>query len=114
MLRLTGLGTTRDVQDAIARTSTLVPRLLGPYFEFADRAWKLGARSIEAVGRGYSLFFVAHAAVLAAPDLGLSKVATLTRMYGALDYPGDESTAQSVASEIAAVLQPVVPVQTAR
>lgn len=108
LLRLSGLSSTRDVQEALARTSTAVPRMLPPYFDFAERTWNLGARSIDAVGRGYSLFFVAHAAVLSGPDLGISKVAKLTRVYNELDYPRDENAAQRVASGLANALGPVL------
>jgi hypothetical protein len=105
MLRHAGIPTTRDLHDALPRHRAEVLGLLGPYFEFASRAWRLTASSIDRVDRGYSLFFLSHVVILRATDLGLSKVDKLTRLYRELDYPGDDHTARRVAGELLAALQ---------
>jgi hypothetical protein len=50
--------------------------------------------------RGYCLFFLAHAAVLDAPSLGINKVERLAHLYRELDYPDDARAAQRVASDL--------------
>lgn len=104
MLRLTGLGTTTQVLRAIAHHGDAVPGIVSRYFEFTSRTWQLDAHGLDAVLRGYSLFFLAHLALLRGPELGLSKVARLTQLYLQLDYPGDERTAQQVASGLVVAL----------
>lgn len=104
MLRLSGHATTTDVLASLQRHRADVPALVQPYFAFASEAWRLGPGSIERVLPGYSLFFLAHAAILRGPGLGLSKVAQLTALYRELDYPGDERTAQQVASGLVRAL----------
>lgn len=104
MLKLAGLNTTREVLEALERHAAAVPEIVSRYFEFTSRTWQLDAHGLEAVLRGYGLFFVAHLALLRGPELGLSKVARLTQLYVQLDYPGDERTAQQVASGLVAAL----------
>lgn len=104
LLQLAGLGTTDALQEALDRHGAQVVDAVGPYFEFARRAWQLEPGSLEAVHSGYSLFFLAHLAILKGPELGLSKVARLTRLYEALDEPGDERSAHEVASGLVAAL----------
>jgi hypothetical protein len=72
--------------------------MVKPYFAFAFSAWSLSPDQMQKVLRGYSLFFLAHAAVLKASTLRLDKVLRLTRLYRELDYPEDERAAQHVAS----------------
>lgn len=108
-LQLAGLATTRDLQDALRRHGEHVVPAVMPYFEFTERAWQLTASGLDVVQRCYSLFFLAHVVVLRGPELGINKVAKLQRLYQQLDYPGDERTAQQVASGLAAALAPVLP-----
>ena len=54
--------------------------------------------------RGYGLVFLAHVAILRGPELGLSKVAKLTRLYQELDDPGDEREAHRIATGLVAAL----------
>jgi ppGpp synthetase/RelA/SpoT-type nucleotidyltranferase len=104
MLRLAGLGTTTEVRDAIARHGAEVPRVVAPYAEFARGAWQLDLSAMEGVARGYGLVFLAHVAILRGPDLGLSKVAKLTRLYQELDEPNDERAAHRVATGLVKAL----------
>lgn len=104
MLRLSGVGTTRDLYDALRRHRDDVTAMVRPYFEFATRAWRFDPASLDRVHRGYSLFFLSHVAIVRGPDLGLSKVSKLTQLYRELDYPDDERTAQRVASGLLAAI----------
>jgi ppGpp synthetase/RelA/SpoT-type nucleotidyltranferase len=104
MLRLAGLDTTEDLRRAVDEHGPSVPRLVGPYFEFARRALALDPANLDAISRGYALFFVAHAVVVRGPELGLSKVARLTRMYAELDFGGDEQRAHELASGLLTAL----------
>jgi ppGpp synthetase/RelA/SpoT-type nucleotidyltranferase len=106
LLRGAGLGDTRQLFDAVAAHGALVPRLVAPYFEVAKKELGLDAASVGEVRRGYGLFFLAHAALLKAPELGLSKVARLTRVYQQLDYPDDEAAAHRLASALVVSLGP--------
>jgi ppGpp synthetase/RelA/SpoT-type nucleotidyltranferase len=105
MLRLTGLTTTADVDAALQRHGAEVTAIVRPYFDYASRAWKLTASSLDAVHRGYSLFFLSHVVIVRGPERELSKVGKLTQLYRELDYPNDERQAQRVASELLATLQ---------
>jgi ppGpp synthetase/RelA/SpoT-type nucleotidyltranferase len=109
LLRLAGLGTTRELQEALARQGEHVLAVVGPYFQFTERAWQMTAQSVDAVLRCYSLFFLAHVAVLRGPELGINKVSKLQQLYLRLDYPGDERTAQQVASGLVEALAPALP-----
>lgn len=71
--------------------------LLDPYFEFARTTWNFSLDHAAAIDRGYSLFFVVHAHLLAQDTLRLSKVERLANLYRALDYPDDERASQRVA-----------------
>ncbi len=104
MLRLSGLATTAALHEALDRHRDRVLEIVPRYFAFTDRAWALTARDIAAVDRAYSLFFLAHVAILAGDELGISKVGKLAEVYRELDYPDDERTAHEVASAIAAAL----------
>lgn len=100
MLRLVGLRTTSDVLEAIEKYAPQVAAVVPRYFEFANVEWQFDAQGLQSVLRGYGLFFIAHLHVVRGPDLGLSKVARLTKVYLELDYPGDERTAHRVASAL--------------
>jgi ppGpp synthetase/RelA/SpoT-type nucleotidyltranferase len=104
MLRLSGLGTTRDLYAALRRHRDDVTAMVRPYFEYTATAWRLTAASLDCVHRGYSLFFLSHVVIVRSPDLGLSKVSKLTQLYRELDYPDDERAAQRVASDLLAAL----------
>ncbi|GAB4201315.1 MAG: GTP pyrophosphokinase family protein [Sandaracinaceae bacterium] len=104
MLRLVGLETTEDLRRAVAEHAAVVPRLVGPYLEFARTELALDRANLAVVQRGYALLFVAHAEVMRGPALGLSKVARLTRMYAELDFDGDERRAHEVASGLVRAL----------
>jgi hypothetical protein len=100
MLHLVGLRTTRDVLEAVVRHGPHIDEVVRRYFEFANVEWQFDAQGLQSVLRGYGLFFIAHLHVVRGPDLGLSKVSRLTKVYLELDYPGDERTAHRVASHL--------------
>jgi hypothetical protein len=104
MVRLAGLETTEDLRRAVTEHGPVVPRLVGPYLDFARQALALDRANLAIVQRGYALLFVAHAEVVRGPALGLSKVARLTRMYAELDFDGDEQRAHDVASGLVTAL----------
>lgn len=104
MLRLSGLSTTDVLRAAVTEHARDVPLVVPAYFEFAGPAFGLHAHELASVRRGYALFFVAHLAILRSPELGLSKVARLTRLYHELDHPNDERAAHAIASGLARAL----------
>ena len=104
MLRLSGLSTTDALRAAVREHAAHVPSVVPAYFAYAGPAFGLRAEELASVQRGYALFFVAHLAILRSPDLGLSKVARLTRVYHELDHPNDERTAHTIASGVARAL----------
>lgn len=104
MLAHAGIFSTDDLRHAVAEHGPHVQSMLVPYFGFARDALGLDAADLPAIQRGYALFFVAHRAILRAPELGLSKVARLTRMYAELDFGGDEGRAHEIASGLVAAL----------
>ena len=108
MLVLAGLGTTLELHEALRRHRDHLPRAVRPYFEVTERLWQQGAASVDVIHRGYSLFFLAHVAIVAGPELGISKVQKLTQLYRALDYPDDDVTAQKLASGLVAALAPAL------
>jgi putative GTP pyrophosphokinase len=108
LLRACGLGDTRALFEAVEASGRLAPRLVAPYFEVAKQELGLDVNGLREAPRGYGLFFLAHAALLKAPELGLSKVARLTRVYQQLDYPDDEAAAHRLASALVGSLGPVV------
>lgn len=99
MLALSDLKTTIAVQRAVAQFGPLLQPFLPAYFDFAQQTLGLEPSRLESVGRGYSLLFIAHLAILHGHERSLSKVARLTRLYAELDYAGDESRAHAVASQ---------------
>lgn len=104
LLRACGLADTRALFDAVAAHGERAVALVRPYFEFAARELHLDASLVGAVKRGYGLFFLAHAHALAAPGLGLEKVARLARAYHQLDFPDDEAAAHRLASGLVQAL----------
>jgi len=106
MLRLSGHATSEDLQASLRRNRAHVTALVRPYFEFTRVQWKLAARNLERVQRGYGLFFLSHSAILRSRELEISKVEKLTQLYRELDYPDDERAARRFASGLLAALQP--------
>jgi len=98
MLASTGIRTVEDARVGVRSHGAAIVAMVKPYFAFAFSAWSLSPDQMQKVLRGYSLFFLAHAAVLKASTLRLDKVLRLTRLYRELDYPEDERAAQHVAS----------------
>lgn len=98
LLRACGLADTRALFEAVAAHAEAAVALVPSYFAFAKRELELDAAKVGAVKRGYGLFFLAHAHVLAGEGLRLAKVARLTRAYQQLDFPDDEVAAQRLAS----------------
>ena len=96
LLRLSGLSTTGEVRDALARHGAQVPSVVGPYFELSARTWGFGRDAVRSVEAGYGLFFLAHLVILKGPELILSRVARLTALYMQLDEL-DEKTAHQLA-----------------
>jgi ppGpp synthetase/RelA/SpoT-type nucleotidyltranferase len=105
MLRLSGLTETGAILEALARHRQPVLSLVGPYFDFSSEVWKLTARDLLTVPQGYSLFFLAHHAVLESPVLSLNKVAKFAQFYRELDYPNDEKTALDVAERLVQIIR---------
>lgn len=97
VLVLSELKNTEAVQRAVAQHGPQLGGFLSSYFDFARETLGLDASSLESVGRGYSLLFIAHLSIVRGPERSLSKVARLTRLYAELDYGGDEARAHAVA-----------------
>jgi putative GTP pyrophosphokinase len=104
LCRHAGLRTTQELLDAAAQHQRRALAFVGPYFEYAARTWRFDPQQLDAVPRGYALFFVAHAAILDGEQLGISKVARLAQAYHELDHPGDERTAHRVAGELSELM----------
>lgn len=104
VLRLSGLDTTADVTRALERHSAQMEEGFTRYAAVAKSALQFDASTLKAVERGYALLPLAHLAVVRAAELGLSKVARLTRLYLELDFPEDEAAAHRVASALVAGL----------
>lgn len=102
MLHLCGINTVSDALERLASQRERVLSLVKPYFTFADEEWKLSPAQMPSLFRGYSLFFLAHVALLDSPLLGISKTERLARFYGELDYPDDPRSAQRVAAGLLA------------
>jgi putative GTP pyrophosphokinase len=98
MLSLAGLETAGDVLSGLDAYAERIVAMAQPYFSFASHEWRLSPAQMPRLYRGYSLFFLAHVALLHSPLLGISKAERLSRFYGELDYPDDPRTAQRVAS----------------
>jgi hypothetical protein len=104
MLAHAGIVSTSQLHAAVDEHGPHVLDMLSPYFAFARGALGLEVAELAAIQRGYSLFFVAHRAIVRGPELGLSKVARLTRMYAELDFGGDERRAHELASGLVSAL----------
>ena len=100
MLASSGITTVAAARAGLGRHAAAILAMVAPYFSFTTAAWRLSPEHMARVFRGYSLFFLAHAAVLDAPALGISKVERLAHLYRELDYPDDERAAQRVASSL--------------
>ncbi len=98
MLASSGVGSVAGAREGLRRHRETILAMVRPYFTFSSSAWSLSPERMDHVLRGYSLFFLAHAAVLEAPALGVNKVERLTRLYRELDYPDDARAAHRVAS----------------
>lgn len=104
MLVHAGITSTASLHAAVDEHAPHVLDMVVPYFVFARSTLGLDVDDLPAVQRGYSLFFVAHRAIVRGPELGLSKVARLTRMYAELDFAGDEARAHEIASGLVSAL----------
>lgn len=104
MLVHAGIASTASLHAAVDEHAPHVLDMVVPYFVFARSTLGLDVDDLPAVQRGYSLFFVAHRAMVRGPELGLSKVARLTRMYAELDFGGDEARAHEIASGLVSAL----------
>jgi len=100
MLSLSGIETVGDARAGLAKHEDAIVSMVAPYFAFAWASFQLSTEAMPRAPRGYSLFFLAHATVLFAESLGVSKAERLARLYRELDYPNDEKKAQKVASEL--------------
>ncbi len=100
MLALSGIETVGDARAGLAKHDDAIVSMVAPYFAFAWASFQLSTEAMPRAPRGYSLFFLAHATVLFAESLGVSKAERLARLYRELDYPDDEKKAQQVASEL--------------
>jgi ppGpp synthetase/RelA/SpoT-type nucleotidyltranferase len=104
LLSLCGLTTTQAVLQAVEHHAAEVSSVLPRYLEFAKRELDFDATSLTAIEGGYGLLFVAHLHVVRGAELGLSKVARLTRLYQQLEFPDDERRAHRVASGLVSAL----------
>lgn len=97
LLVASGLPTASAARAGIRAHGGAVVAIAGPYFAFAKQAWRLAP---DRILRGYSLFFMAHVAVLSSSTLRIDKVERLARVYRELDYPDDPRAAHHVASQL--------------
>jgi len=102
MLSHVGLARVDAIADALRAREPELLAFVPHYFAFARDAWGLSARGIGRVQRGYSLVFLAHLAVLSAPDLDLDRAARVTEFFAALDYRDDRERAAKVAHQLIA------------
>jgi len=105
MLQAAGLRTAADVSSGLAAHATTIATMVRPYFRFAWQTWRLAPTREQRLLRGYALFFLAHAHVIAGANLQLDRVERLTRLYRELDYPHDPAEAQRVASSLVEALR---------
>ena len=105
MLQLAGLTSVGDVQAGLDTHAAAITAMARPYFQFAWSTWRLAPARDGRLPRGYALFFLAHAHLLAGPGLQLDKVERLARLYRELDYPDDAAAAQRIASLLVATLR---------
>jgi putative GTP pyrophosphokinase len=114
MLRAARIETVAAAREGLVRHHAQIVAMVRPYFAFASRTWSLSPSSMTELLRGYSLFFLAHRVVLEAPELGVSKVERLTKLYLELDYPDDAASAQHVASHLASAFREVSSAQSTK
>lgn len=100
VLRLCGLTTTDEVMKAVEQYGGAVEKVIAGY----AAAVKFDVARLEEIERGYGLLLVAHLAVARGAELGLSKVARLTRLYQAVEFPNDEKAAAAVATSLVRAL----------
>lgn len=108
MLHASGISTVADARLGLRRYREEILAMVEPYFTFATAEWSLSPERMTKVMAGYSLFFLAHVAVLEAENLGINKVERLARLYRELDYPDDERAAQRVASQLVEAFREVL------
>jgi ppGpp synthetase/RelA/SpoT-type nucleotidyltranferase len=94
-----GLDTSARLQAALARNAGEIADFVPRYFECSARHLDFPAKRVEAVQRGYGLFFLGLLDVLRGDGLALGKVARLTQLYMHLDEL-DEAQAHTVASAL--------------
>lgn len=100
MLAAGGVETVAQARAGLRRHRAVILAMVRPYFAFTTEAFRLSPEGMERLPRGYSLFFLAHLAVLGSPALGVTKVERLARLYHELDYPQDAEAALRVASDL--------------
>jgi ppGpp synthetase/RelA/SpoT-type nucleotidyltranferase len=100
MLGAAGVRTAAEARAGLLRHREVIPAMVRPYFAFTAEAFRLSPETMERLPRGYSLFFLAHLAVLGSPALGVNKVERLAHLYRELDYPQDAEAALRVASDL--------------
>jgi putative GTP pyrophosphokinase len=98
MLVATGVRTTDDARRGVRQHERAIAAMVQPYFALTEDLWQLSPKRMPRLFRGYSLFFLAHVELLRASALRLEKVERLARLYRALDYPDDSTTAHHVAT----------------
>lgn len=107
MLAGTGLRTTEDVRRGVREHADTITAMVEPYFALTETLWQLSPKRMSRLPRGYSLFFLAHVAILHASTLRLEKIERLARLYRELDYPDDAATAHQVASLLVDAFGPI-------
>ncbi len=114
MLQVAGLTTVAEARAGVDAHRAAIRAMARPYFQFAWSNWRLSPARMGRLLRGYALFFLAHAHLLAGAGLELDKVERLTRLYRELDYPDDERAAQQVASLLVEALRTASPGESRR
>lgn len=107
MLIASGVRTTEDARRGARDGARAILAMVRPYFALTERLWQISPARMGRLPRGYSLFFLAHVAVLRSSTLRLEKIERLAKLYRALDYPDDPKAAHEVASLLVDAFEPI-------
>lgn len=107
MLIASGVRTTEDARRGARDGERAILAMVRPYFALTEKLWKISPARMGLLPRGYSLFLLAHVAVLRSSTLRLEKIERLAKLYRALDYPDDPKAAHDVASLLVDAFEPI-------
>jgi putative GTP pyrophosphokinase len=99
LLSYAGVTTSAELRQAIAMWGPSLPSMISPYFRFSERMLGLRRDEVVVIDSGYSLLFLAYAAMLRGPELKLNRLARLTQAYQHLDN-FDERRAHELAHQL--------------